>query len=308
MPQNLPPKFLASPFTQMVMATVLFALMGACVKLASVHAGTAWVVGMRGGVGAVIVGVIAWLSATSLHTRVPGLHLKRGLAGVTALSMWFYCMSQLPLATAVTLNYMSSVWMAVFMVLRARFARSGKHRPVDKRVLAAVAMGFIGVIVVLRPTLDRDQWLAGLIGVASGMLSAVAYMQVTALGKAGEPETRVVFYFSLTGTAMGLLMGLGAHSFDLNALASPDALGAWPGATWAALIGVGLFATLAQLLMTRAYARGPMLVMANLQYLGIVHATLLGALLFHEHLRWDAALGMALITASGIWSTRLRQG
>jgi drug/metabolite transporter (DMT)-like permease len=295
----------------MVMATVLFALMGACVKLASAHAGTAWVVGMRGGVGAFIVGLIAWASATSLHTRVPGLHLKRGLAGVTALSMWFYCMSQLPLATAVTLNYMSSVWMAVFMVLRARFTRlagSSKHQPVDKRVLAAVAMGFIGVIVVLRPTLDRDQWLAGLIGVASGMLSAVAYMQVTALGKAGEPETRVVFYFSLTGTAMGLLMGLGAHSLDLSALRNQDALALWPGATWAALIGVGLFATLAQLLMTRAYARGPMLVMANLQYLGIVHATLLGALLFHETLRWDAALGMALITASGIWSTRLRQG
>ncbi len=298
----------------MVMATVLFALMGACVKLASAHAGTAWVVGMRGGVGAVVVGVIAWVSATSLHTRVPGLHLKRGLAGVTALSMWFYCMGQLPLATAVTLNYMSSVWMAVFMVARAQWSRhagSGRHQPVDKRVLAAVAMGFIGVIVVLRPTLDRDQWLAGLVGVASGMLSAVAYMQVTALGQAGEPETRVVFYFSLTGTAMGLLMGLsvglGTHGLNPSALGNPDALATWPWTTWAALIGVGLFATLAQLLMTRAYARGPMLVMANLQYLGIVHATLLGALLFNESLRWDAALGMALITASGIWSTRLRQ-
>jgi drug/metabolite transporter (DMT)-like permease len=295
-----------------VMATVLFALMGACVKLASAHAGTAWVVGMRGGVGALIVGLIAWASATSLHTRVPGLHFKRGLAGVTALSMWFYCMGQLPLATAVTLNYMSSVWMAVFMVLRARFSRlagSSSHQPVDKRVLAAVAMGFIGVIVVLRPTIDRDQWLAGLTGVASGMLSAVAYMQVTALGKAGEPETRVVFYFSLTGTAMGLLLGLATPAPDaigttpIDGLYWPD----WPGFTWLCLIGVGVFATLAQLLMTRAYARGPMLVMANLQYLGIVHASLIGAWLFGERLRWDSALGMALITASGIWSTRLRQ-
>ncbi len=301
--------FKASPFAQMVMATVLFALMGACVKLASAHAGTAWVVGMRGGVGAVIVGLIAWGSATSLRTRVPGLHLKRGLAGVTALSMWFYCMGQLPLATAVTLNYMSSVWMAVFMMLRARFGRAGKHLPVNRAVLAAIALGFVGVIVVLRPTIDRDQWLAGLIGVASGMLSAMAYMQVTALGKAGEPETRVVFYFSLTGTAMGLLLGLASPapvSTEITPIAGLH-LPNWPGFTWLCLIGVGVFATLAQLLMTRAYARGPMLVMANLQYLGIVHASLIGAWLFGERLRWDGALGMALITASGIWSTRLRQ-
>ncbi len=288
----------SSPFAEMVLATVLFAAMGACVKLASAHAGTAWVVGMRGAVGAVIVGLIAWGGATSLATRVPALHLRRGLAGVIALSMWFYCMGQLPLATAVTLNYMSSVWMAAFMVLRARFA---DRQPVDRRVLAAIALGFVGVVVVLRPTIDREQWLAGLVGVASGMLSAMAYVQVTALGKAGEPETRVVFYFSLTGTAMGLLMGMS------TGLASPTPVGHWPWTTWACLVAVGVFATLAQLLMTRAYARGPMLVMANLQYLGIVHASLIGALLFHEPLHWDAAAGMALITASGIWSTRLRQ-
>ena len=299
-------RLLSSPFAQMVMATVLFAAMGACVKLASAHAGTAWVVGMRGSVGAVIVGLIALASATPLATRVPLLHLKRGLSGVIALSMWFYAMGQLPLATAVTLNYMSSVWMAVFMVLRARF---GGQQAVDRRVLAAVALGFVGVVIVLRPTIDRDQWLAGLIGVASGMLSAMAYIQVTALGKAGEPEQRVVFYFSLTGTAMGLAMGLVGQwgQWGKTALTQVEPFSTWPAFTWWCLIGVGTFATLAQLLMTRAYARGPMLVMANLQYLGIVHATLLGAVFFHEALRWDAALGMALITASGIWSTRLRQ-
>ena len=299
-------RLLSSPFTQMVMATLLFAAMGTCVKLASVHAGTAWVVGMRGGVGAVVMGVIAWASSASLATRVPGLHLKRGLSGVIALSMWFYCMGRLPLATAVTLNYMSSVWMAVFMVLRARFgAGAGQHKPVDKRVLAAVAMGFAGVVMVLHPTIGRDQWLAGVIGVVSGMLSAMAYVQVTELGKAGEPEVRVVFYFSLTGTVMGLLMGVAATG--VPSLSSHVPVATWPALTWVWLLGIGLFATLAQLLMTRAYARGPMLVMANLQYLGIVHASLIGVGLFGEVLHWDALLGMALITASGIWSTRLRQ-
>jgi S-adenosylmethionine uptake transporter len=166
-------------------------------------------------------------------------------------------------------------------------------------------MGFVGVVMVLHPTIGRDQWLAGVIGVVSGMLSAMAYVQVTELGKAGEPEVRVVFYFSLTGTVMGLLMGVAATG--VPSLSSHVPVGTWPALTWVWLLGVGAFATLAQLLMTRAYARGPMLVMANLQYLGIVHASLIGVLLFGEVLHWDAMVGMALITASGIWSTRLRQ-
>ncbi|MEY4764144.1 MAG: hypothetical protein RI907_817 [Pseudomonadota bacterium] len=285
----------------MVAATVLFAAMGACVKLASAHAGTAWVVGMRGGVGALIMGVLAWASATRLATGVPLLHVRRGVAGVLALSMWFYCMGRLPLATAVTLNYMSSVWMAVMMVAQAAWRG---ERMVDRRVLGAIAMGFVGVVMVLHPTIRREQWLAGLTGIASGILAALAYIQVTELGKAGEPEVRVVFYFSLTGTAMGALMGLWP---DTDAPTQAAQAGAWPAATWLYLVGVGVFATLAQLLMTRAYARGPMLVMANLQYLGIVHASLIGMWLFNEHLRWDGVLGMALITGSGIWSTRLRQ-
>jgi drug/metabolite transporter (DMT)-like permease len=137
-------------------------------------------------------------------------------------------------------------------------------------------------------------------GLCSGILAAIAYVQVTALGRAGEPEVRVVFYFSLTGTVLGLLIWL------LPGASNPIDWGHIPARAWASLLGVGVFATLAQLLMTRAYARGSMLVNANLQYLGIVHAGLLGTLLFGEHLTLDALLGMALIVGSGMVSTRLK--
>jgi drug/metabolite transporter (DMT)-like permease len=301
------PRF--GPYVQMVLATVLFAGMGVCVKLASQHFGTAAVVTARGGVGAVMMLGIAWATAAPLRTRVPMLHLSRGLAGVTALSMWFYCLGQLPLATSVTLNYMSSVWMAVFLLASAWWRRAqttnqradpGASPSVDKRLVAAIAVGFAGVALVLHPTIARDQIWAGLIGLASGMLSALAYLQVTALGKAGEPEVRVVFYFSLTGTVVGLLMWLlpGQHN--------PTALSLIPASAWWQLLGVGGFATLAQLLMTRAYAKGSTLVNANLQYLGIVHAGLLGTWLFGEHLSADSIFGMALIVCSGMASTRLK--
>ncbi|MBP7502003.1 MAG: EamA family transporter, partial [Aquabacterium sp.] len=142
---------------------------------------------------------------------------------------------------------------------------------------------------------------AGLIGLASGMLSAMAYLQVTALGKAGEPEIRVVFYFSLMGSLMGAATWL-----LLPGQINPTPLAEIPTHSWLALFGVGVFATVAQLLMTRAYARGSTLVNANLQYLGIVHAGLLGTVLFGETLGLDALLGMALIVGSGMVAARLK--
>jgi S-adenosylmethionine uptake transporter len=282
----------------MVLATMLFAAMGVCVKFASHDFGTGAVVSARGTVGAVIMLIVARATATSLRTRVPLLHVRRGLAGVFALSMWFYSMAQLPLATSVTLNYMSSVWMAVFLLLQA--ALLGGPR-IDRRLIVAIAVGFGGVALVLHPTLNEDQIWAGLIGLASGMLSAMAYLQVTALGKAGEPEIRVVFYFSLMGSLMGAATWL-----LLPGQINPTPLAEIPTHSWLALFGVGVFATVAQLLMTRAYARGSTLVNANLQYLGIVHAGLLGTVLFGETLGLDALLGMALIVGSGMVAARLK--
>lgn len=280
----------------MVLATLLFACMGVCVKLASVYFSTATIVAARGVIGAVMMAFIAHASRTSLRTKVPGMHVKRGLAGVAALALWFYCMGRLPLATAVTLNYMSSVWMAVFLVLRAWLVGG---RRVDPRLLSAVAVGFAGVGLVLHPTIARDQIGVGLLGVASGMLAALAYLQVSALGRVGETEVRVVFYFSLMGTLLGAAIWLASGTW-LASTASSEA----PALAWLELIGVGAFATLAQLLMTRAYATGRALVNANLQYLGIVHAALFGMLLFDEAIGLDGVLGMALIVVAGMAATR----
>lgn len=293
----MPLRKLSAPWL-MVTATLLFALMGVCVKVSSAYFSTPLIVLMRGLVGAVVMLAIAMSHSDTLRTRVPLMHLKRGLAGTTALALWFYAIGHLPLATAVTLNYMSSVWMAVFMVVAA-WASGGRR--VDGRLIAAVLLGFAGVALVLQPTIERDQMGAGFIGLVSGMLSAMAYLQVSALGKAGEPEVRVVFYFSLTGTAAGALAcaawGVGSGLEQAHAL---------PLSAWLNLLGVGLFATLAQLAMTRAYAKGRALVNANLQYLGIVHAFVFGVWLFGDSVTALALLGMLLIVGAGMWAARLR--
>lgn len=277
----------------MVLASLLFATMGVCVKLASAHYATGEIVFYRGLTGALMMLAYARWQRGTLRTAVPAMHFWRSLSGVTALCLWFYALGNLPLATAMTLNYLSSVWMALFLLGGAVMLGSAR---VDGRLIAAVLLGFAGVALVLRPTIEQDQLWHGLIGLLSGMVSATAYLQVTALGRAGEPEYRIVFFFSIGGVVAGALSvlwtGISPHRSVSGVLL---------------LLAVGGLATLAQLLMTRAYATGRTLVNASLQYLGIAFAFVYGVLLFDDRVTWMALAGMALIVAAGIAATQLRR-
>ncbi|WP_334135656.1 DMT family transporter [Tepidimonas sp.] len=280
----------------MVLGAFLFASMGVCIKFASAHFHSFEVVGYRGLIGVVFLAVLARLRGVSLATRVPGMHLWRTIVGTISLLAWFYAIAKLPLATAMTLNYMSSVWVAAFLLGGALlWQRSGQPLRGQAPLFATVLIGFGGVALVLRPTFDGAAALGGLSGLLSGLTSALAYLQVAALSRAGEPETRTVFYFSLGATAVG---------FAGTAVIGSHGLGT-PHAGW--LLPIGLFAVLGQLCMTRAYASGATLVVANLQYFGIAFAALYGLLIFGDVLPWSGWLGMALIVASGVAATFLRE-
>jgi S-adenosylmethionine uptake transporter len=287
----------------MLGATLLFALMGAAVKQASARYGAGEIVFFRGLVGLALMAALLRGRGLALATPVPRMHAGRSAAGVVSLCLWFYAIGGLPLGTAVTLNYMSSVWIAVFLVgaalLRPRPGPAGAQRPVDVRLVLAVLAGFAGVALVLQPTIAQDQLWHGLCGLVSGLLAAVAYLQVAALGRAGEPEERVVFYFSLGGVLGGL--GLALASGGLGRLAEPSASG------WALLLAIGVLATAAQWMLTRAYAIGNALTNSALQYMGIVFASLLGLWLFDDRLGALAVAGMVLIVAAGLAASLLRQ-
>jgi S-adenosylmethionine uptake transporter len=275
----------------MIVASFLFALMGVCVKFASVHYSAAELVCYRGLVSIVFVGIWARSQGVSLRTAVPGMHAWRSLIGVVSLGGWFYAITYLPLATAMTLNYMSSVWVAAFLVGGALLYGKGEK---PGWLLATVLTGFAGVVMVLRPAFDQNQAWAGLVGLLSGMTAALAYIQVTALSRAGEPEARVVFYFAVASALLGAV-GVAVQG------ASPWQ---WPHALW--ILPIGILASLGQLCMTRAYASGATLVVANLQYSGIVFGALASVLIFSDHLPPLAWAGMVVIVGSGMVATVLR--
>jgi drug/metabolite transporter (DMT)-like permease len=282
--------------TWMLAASLFFATMAVCVKIASAWFNAAELVFYRGLFGMVLMWLWCRSQGTTVATAHAGMHAWRSLVGVLSLGTWFYAIAGLPLATAMTLNYMSSVWIAAFLVGGALLAwnpRAGaplRQGPLALTVLA----GFAGVVLMLRPTMEQHQVFAGLVGLLSGLLSAFAYLQVMALGKVGEPEARTVFYFALGSAAAG------GAAMVLTGVSPWD----WKHAAW--LLPIGLFAALGQWCMTRAYSQGATLVVANLQYSGIVFGALYGLLLFGDDIPLAGWAGMALICASGIAATVLR--
>ena len=283
----------------MVLSAFVFSTMAVCVKFAAVHFNNAELVFYRGVIGVVFMAIFARMRGTSLVTRVLPTHIWRSIVGVLALSSWFYAIAHLPLATAMTLNYMSSVWIAAFLVGGSlMFARAGERIQSQGPLVAAILASFAGVVMLLRPTIAQNQAFAGLIGLLSGLAAAFAYMQVMVLARLGEPEARTVFYFAVGSTlagAMGMAI-LGLSTWN------------WQHALW--LLPIGLLASFGQLCMTKAYSmstnHGGTLRMANLQYSGIVFSALFGLVLFGDLIPLLGWAGMAFIVVSAIAATMLR--
>lgn len=283
----------------MIASSFLFATMGVCVKFASSYFTSAELVFYRGVLGMIFMAAYARARGTPLATRYPAMHAWRSVIGVVSLSAWFYAIAHLPLATAMTLNYMSSVWIAAFLVGGAlMLGRTGQAGPRQGPLVLAILASFAGVIMLLRPAIDQDQTFAGLIGLLSGLGAAFAYMQVMAISRMGEPETRTVFYFAVGTTVAGALGMLVTGLSDWN----------WQHAAW--LLPLGLLASLGQMCMTRAYSmsenHGGTLMVANLQYAGIVFSAFYGLTLFGDEIPLSGWAGMALIVVSAIAATVLR--
>ncbi|CAN5133943.1 DMT family transporter [soil metagenome] len=283
----------------MVLSSFLIASMGVCVKFASAHFTSSELVFYRGVVGIVFMVLYARVHRTSLRTAYPAMHAWRSVIGVMSLSAWFYAIAHLPLATAMTLNYMSSVWIATFLVGGAlMLGKSGSKGPPQGPLVLAILASFSGVVMLLRPAMGQNQGFAGVVGLLSGLGAAFAYMQVMAISRLGEPEIRTVFYFAV-GTAVA-----GALGMALTGTSTWN----WQQALW--LPPIGILASLGQLAMTKAYSmsqnHGGTLMVANLQYSGIVFAALYSLILFGDNIPVTGWAGMALIIFSAVAATVLR--
>lgn len=272
----------------MLVAALGFAIMGALVKVGSQKFSSSELVFYRSIFGLVVIWLYIAVNQLPIATPVMFKQMSRSIVGFASLVLFFYAIAHLPLATAITLNYTSPLFLAVFTPFLL-------HEKPKKSLFLVLIIGFIGVSLLLKPSFSRDDWLAGSLGLLSGIGAALAYVNVKLLGKANEPDWRTVFYFTLVST---IGAGLWMLFSNFHALAWQDL---------PVLLGLGFSATIAQLAMTRAYRTGNTLVVASLGYVTVVLASLFGVLWWNEHLSLDAWIAIALIILSGVISVRTTQ-
>ena len=268
----------------MVVSAALFALMGAAVKVAAQTLPNTMIVFVRNAVSLLLL--LPWLlrrGPAVAATRHLGGHLVRGLAGLAAMSCFFFAIGRMPLADAVLLNY--SLPLLLPLVERVWLGEA-----VPRGLWRALAVGFVGILLVLRPGVGVFHPVALLPIVAAGF-AALAQVAIRRLTRT-EPVTRIVFHFSLIATVV-------------SAVPVPFT---WKSPTpweWAALAASGLFATIGQLLLTRAYACAPAGRVGPFLYTGVIFSGVL------DWLMWDVlpgapfVFGALLVTLAAILALRL---
>lgn len=270
----------------MLIAAGFFALLGVFVKLGSADFYPLEMLFYRTLFGALVLGLGCVLRGENPMTPNITGHLKRTLIGYVSMCALFYALAKLPLSTAITLNYTSSLFFVLVCVLRLK-------EPLEPRATLALVLGFVGILWLLQPTFNATLWFAGLIGLVSGVSAGVAVFQVRELGKMGEAPWRVVFWFFTLSSIIGwfvVYFGQGFHQLT------------WQ--TCGSLFGVGLCGLLGQLAMTRAYKDGSKFLVASFAYLTVVFSVLLGWLLWGDAIGWGGFAAMALVVFSGVLAAR----
>lgn len=269
----------------MVASAILFASMAACVGLAARELPNAPIVFFRHFL--MLLFLLPWLWRQGRHALdtedFPG-HVVRGLSGVSAVACYFYAIARLRLADAVLLNQS----MPLFIPLVER-AWLGERVP--RRLWGVLLLGFTGLLLILRPGSGVFE-PAALVGLASAVLAAVAQVGIRRLTRT-EPVTRIVFYFGLVASVVSL----------------PPALVWWrtpSPATWALLLLMGVFATVGQLTLTRAYVHAPAARIGPFLYAGPVFAGALDWALWGRLPDRLFVLGAAIVVAAATLALRLR--
>ena len=265
----------------MIIATFFFAFMGMFVKLGSPYFSEIELVFYRSFISLIFIILIIVNKKISLKTNFKKLHFYRSFVGFLSLLAFFYAISHLPLSTAISLNYTSPLFVALLITFFL-------NKKPSFYVCCLLLIGFFGAFLILKPTLIGNSAFAGFIGLLSGFGAGLAYLFMAQLGKVNEPDTRVVFYFTLLSSiCAGLLMLLQDTNLEIFQ-------------HWWLLLGLGVSATIAQLALTKAYRVGNTLKNAGLSYLTILFSSVLGLIVFSETLDVLSLVGILLIIISGI--------
>lgn len=229
-----------------------------------------------------ILPFVAGYGLSSLRTRSLGIHLLRGIFGLVAMFSSYYAVAHMPLASYTALSFTKPLFSTVLAVIIL-------HEVVRWRRWSATLVGFVGVLVMVRPgagTFDA----AALFALTDALSIAFLVTLVKRLPP-GETTLVMLFYFGVFSTAAAL----------------PPAVFVWRAPTleeYAFLIGIGVLGVLSQSFWIRAYRVGEASVVSPFDYLRLLFAGLAGFLAFAERPDIWTLVGAAIIVVSTVYIAR----
>jgi len=282
----------------MLIASFTFAIMGAFAKLASESMSSLEVVFFRNIAGVIIISLAILKKPMTHKGGKPLLLFFRGFMGFVALLAFFYNIAHIPLGDAMTYSKTSPIFTAIFAFLFLNEKLSFKG-------WLAVFVGFIGIIFITEPS-GVGFTKYDLLGIFSGVGAALAYTSVRELKRYYDTRA-IVLSFMFTGTIGPVLLFLLSPYIDLPELDFIFATFVMPkGIVWVYVIAMGVFATLSQVLMTKAYGETKAGIVGAVSYTNILFSIMVGAMLGDALPSISMTFGIVLIIFAGLMVARAK--
>lgn len=264
----------------MAISAVFFALMAVMIRLSSDDLHPFQIAFFRCFFGFLFTIPLVWHHGRSLlHTDKLWLYFVRCGIGIFSMLSGFWAVVHLPLAQAVALTYSTPLFVTIGAALVL-------HEVVRARRWTAVLIGFMGVLVIVRP-FDQHLSYATWIALMSAALSAAVSISIKFLSRTERPDT-IVFYSSAIWVPLSLIPALMFWT-------TPH------GWTWLFVILAGLFGTLGHMFWTRAYKLGDASALTPITYLQLPIVSVFAYCLFGEVLDRYTLIGALIVFGSNLY-------
>lgn len=264
-----------------VLAFLCVAVMSAFGKAAANIPSSITVLFQNGIALALLLPWVLHRGSADLKTGRLALHLVRALSGLLSQVLFFIAVKSMDLVGAVLLVNAAPLFIPLI-------ALAWLHTRISAAAAGSLVIGFIGVLLILRPSAALLEEPAALLATAAAIFSALALVSVNRLSTTDKPDTILFYYFLIATVA-----------------SAPFALAQWQtplGAEWAYLIAIGLFMALAQLFIVLAYQHATAARLAPFNYSVVVFSGLIGWLVWNHIPDLIALGGIILVSAGGILS------
>jgi len=276
----------------MLFASFMFAIMGAFAKELSNSMSSLEVVFFRNVFGVVLIGFMVFKKPIKQMGGKPFLLFFRGLMGFLALLAFFYNIAYISLADAMTFSKTSPIFTAFFAYLFLK-------EKMNVYGWIALFIGFVGIVLITQPEgllLKKTD----ILGIFSGVGAALAYTSVRELKKFYDTRS-IVLSFMLVGTIGPIVLLLLEPYIHVSELDFMFAEFTMPmGMDWVYIVGLGVFATTAQMYMTKAYGETKAGIVGAVSYSNIVFAIILGLMMGDSFPNFITSLGILAIFFAGM--------